>query len=254
MKRITFIGSGSVATNLAKSFYKSNFEIVQICSVNILHANELAAAVAAEATTSIETLNPVDVFMIAVNDDAIAEVVKKLPAGDALVLHTAGSVSMDALQRFARYGVLYPLQTFTKKKEVDFSNVPLFIEANTSENLEKVRLLAATISTSVSTLSTEERMKLHVAAVFACNFLNYLLSAAADLSKENFQALHPLVNEMVAKAFASQHPRQVQTGPALRGDKAILKKHEDLLSLHPELQKIYIILSEAIANQHHVQI
>ena len=249
MKRITFIGSGNVATNLAKAFFSKGYEIVQICSATVLHAKTLAAMVNAEAATDLSELKPADIFIVAVRDDVISEVAGKLPAGNALLLHTAGSVGMDVLSRFANHGVLYPLQTFTKDKKVDFSAVSFFIEANTPENFEQLTNLASSLSSHLIPLKTEGRLKLHLAAVFACNFLNYLLSIAADLSKENFSALHSLVNEMVAKAFDAQHPNCVQTGPAMRNDRATLKKHEELLSLQPDLKQLYITLSQAIANQ-----
>ena len=251
MKRITFIGSGNVATNLAKAFFSKGYEIVQICSATLSNAKALASMVSAEPTSDLAKLKPADIFIVAVRDDVITAMADKLSIDNALLLHTAGSVSMDVLHGFKNHGVLYPLQTFTKKKEVDFSSLSFFIEANTPENLERIKVLASSLSSRAIPLNTEDRLKLHVAAVFACNFLNYLLSIAADLSKENFSTLHSLVNEMVLKAFEAQHPSRVQTGPAARNDKATLKKHEELLSLYPNIQQLYLILSQAITNQQH---
>ena len=251
MKRITFIGSGNVATNLAKAFFSKGYKIVQICSATMSNAKALASMVDAETTNDLSKLKPADVFIMAVRDDVITDLADKLSIDNALLLHTAGSVNMDVLHGFKNHGVLYPLQTFTKEREVNFSSIAFFIEANTQENLEQLRVLASSLTSRVIPLKTEERLKLHVAAVFACNFLNYLLSIAADLSKENFSTLHSLVNEMVSKAFEAQHPSRVQTGPAVRNDRATLKKHEELLSLYPNIQQLYLILSQAITNQQH---
>ena len=248
MDRITFIGSGNVATNLAKAFFEHGFEIVQIYSRTINHALELADKVNAGAICDLAKLLPADVYIVAVSDDAIGEVVGQIQAGNSLVLHTAGSVDISALESFPHHGVLYPLQTFTKGKKVDFSQIPFFIEGNSLESLERIRVLATAIFPYVKQLDSDKRLKLHVAAVFACNFLNYLLGVAADLSGENFTMLHSLVMETVEKALSAKHPKEVQTGPALRNDIATLEKHKKILSSHPELQHIYSIISQSILN------
>jgi predicted short-subunit dehydrogenase-like oxidoreductase (DUF2520 family) len=249
MNTISFIGSGHVATHLAKAFFACGYTVVDICSPTPEHARRLAVQVNAHAIHLINSLRPADVFIIAVDDHAIPQVVQQLPVTQSLVLHTAGPVGISALQKFPNHGVLYPLQTLTREREMDFRAVPLFIEANVQKNYNIIRCLAESLSKSVQQLDSENRACLHLAAVFAGNFVNSLLGVACDIAGAQFEWLKPLVEETVKKAFAVNHPAEAQTGPARRGDETTVNKHLKLLSLCPEWQTIYRLLTENIIKQ-----
>ena len=245
MKSATIIGSGNVATHLAKQLFAKGCNITQIFSRSLTNAQTLANAVNAEATDNLQQLRPTDLFIIAVSDSAISEIAKKLTIGEALVVHTSGSTNINALVKFKNHGVLYPLQTFSKSRtEIDWENIPIFVEANSGNNLEDLKTLANILSLEVREANSNKRLQLHTAAVFACNFVNYLLTISADLSEENFKLLYPLVRETVEKAFASDNPREVQTGPAVRNDTITMEKQANLLP--NELKELYQYISKLI--------
>ena len=246
---MSFIGSGHVATHLAKAFFSCGYVVVDIYSRTSGHAQQLAVQVNARVPTDMRTLRPADVLVIAVDDHAIPQVAQQLPPTQSLVLHTAGTVDLQALQKFPNCGVLYPLQTLSRGCEVDFHTVPFFIEANTQENCDIVRRLAGSLSEKVQELDSGGRARLHLAAVFAGNFVNSLLGVACDIAGDRFECLKPLVEETVRKAFAAHHPAEVQTGPARRGDEISIDKHIKLLSLHPEWQTVYRLLTGNIVKQ-----
>jgi predicted short-subunit dehydrogenase-like oxidoreductase (DUF2520 family) len=154
--------------------------------------------------------------------------------------------------KFPNCGVLYPLQTFSKSRPVDFTGIPVFIEANTPGNLQQLRAIAGAISQKVYCASSSERMQLHLAAVFGCNFVNHLYHLSAQIAQQagfDFDALSPLILETACKAIASGNPQQVQTGPAVRGDRNVTDKHLELLAAHPEWKAIYAMLSESIGKE-----
>jgi predicted short-subunit dehydrogenase-like oxidoreductase (DUF2520 family) len=249
METISFIGSGHVATHLAKAFFACGYTVIDICSRTPEHAQQLAAQVNAQAAHNIAALRPADVYLLAVDDQSIPQVVQQLQAARSLVLHTAGSVGMQVLQKFPNHGVLYPLQTLSREREVDLRAVPFFIEANIQKNYNIVHHLAESLSNSVQEIDSESRARLHLAAVFANNFVNSLLGVSRDIAGDKFAHLQPLVYETVKKAFAANHPADVQTGPARRGDENSIKKQLESLSLHPEWQTLYRLLTENIIKQ-----
>ncbi|MDR0738097.1 MAG: DUF2520 domain-containing protein [Prevotellaceae bacterium] len=249
METISFIGSGHVATRLAKAFFACGYAVVDIYSRTPEHAQQLAAQVNAHTVHHINSLRPADVYIIAVDDHAIPQVAQQLPLMQSLVVHTAGSVDLSALQKFPNHGVLYPLQTLNRAHETDFRAVPFFIEANIRKNYNIIHRLAESLSKNVKELDSESRARLHLAAVFAGNFVNSLLGVACDIAGAQFEYLKPLVEETVKKAFATGHPAMVQTGPARRGDEISINKHIKSLSLHPEWQTIYRLLTENIIKQ-----
>ena len=181
--RITFIGSGNVATHLAAAFKNAGHKIIQIYSLNYQNAALLAYHVGAEALYSIDKLTPeTDLFVISVKDDAIESIAKQLAPYQKLVVHTSGATDMELIARYNPLaGVFYPLQTFSKTKEVDFRQVPLCIEGSAPEITSELKLLAHTVSNSVSLVNSAQRKLLHLSAVFACNFPNYLYGIAQSL-------------------------------------------------------------------------
>ena len=250
INKISIIGAGNVATHLAGAFVNAGKEIVQIFSRNLYSAEELSAKCGAVPINDIlEVTNDVDLIVIAVSDDALEEVVKKLPVGNTLVVHTSGSVSMDVLKPYGdSIGVFYPLQTFSKDRQVSFNQVPLCLEADSVENLEVLKSLAISLTDHIYFIDSFQRKKLHLAAVFACNFPNFLYSIAEDLLDENglsFEMMKPLIIETAEKAKAIS-PSKAQTGPAFREDQKIIDSHLQMLENHKEFQEVYKLLSKKI--------
>jgi len=247
---IVCIGSGNVATHLAIAFKSMGAEIVQVWSKDSRNAEILAALTKAKPIQSWAELDrSADCYVIAVKDDAIATVAAHLKGVKGIVVHTSGATAMDALAGAGSgYGVLYPLQTFSKTKAVDLKKVPFCIEGDRPETLEKIAAIAQLLSHEVAEVSTEQRKILHLAAVFACNFSNHLYHLSSQLLAQHelkFDLLKPLIMETAAKIqYAS--PAEVQTGPAVRGDEETMRKHLDLLKDSPELQHIYELLSNSI--------
>ena len=248
---IVFIGAGNVAFHLSKSLHDAGFTIVQIFSRTEASAKKLANVLNTAYTNKIDNITDnASVYIMSVSDNAIEGISERLTMLNGLVVHTAGGVSIDVFkEKIKNYGVLYPLQTFSKSRPVSFSEIPLFIEANSRENLQIISKIAGAISQKVHFASSEERRQLHLAAVFACNFVNHLYNISAQLARQarfDFTILEPLILETAHKALASENPADVQTGPAVRNDSEVMKKHKDLLSSLPEWKKIYEILSENI--------
>ncbi|MDR0294578.1 MAG: DUF2520 domain-containing protein [Prevotellaceae bacterium] len=248
METLSFIGSGNVATHLALAFYAKGYTIAEIYSRTPSHAECLALKVGAKSLTDIKDLEKADIYIIAVEDKAIASIVEAMPPTTALVLHTAGSVDMNVLRKFANHGVFYPLQSLHRERYIDISAVPFLIEANTTANLTRIAGLAGNLSVPVRNVSSEQRRKLHLSAVFSCNFVNALLASARDIAGDDFSLLAPLVRNTIEKAFQAEHPKEVQTGPALRGDLPTMNKHLNMLKDQPKLQEAYNLLSKIIMN------
>lgn len=253
--RIVFIGAGNVASHLAPAIERSGAGIiVQVYSRKLSTAQALAAVLqSATATAEIgDVRRDADVYIISVSDDAIAPLVAGLPkGGDALWLHTSGSVGMEVLSPLSdRYGVFYPLQTFSKGVEVEVSRLPLFIEGRDEAVETEIRELAAPVFANVYHADSRTRRMMHISAVFACNFTNHLWTIASEiLEKEKlpFEVLHPLLEETIKKAFTVS-PEKGQTGPAVRGDRAVIDKHLSMLDGKPA--EIYSLLSESIISRH----
>lgn len=248
---VSIIGSGNVATNLGKALKLANVKVLNIWSQRFENAQTLAAEIDAKAITDLSLIDKnSDIILISVKDDAITEVSAQLHNYKGLMAHTSGAVSLDVLKQHQNYGVFYPLQTFSKQKELDFSQVPLCLEANNTANLATLKTLAEAVSNSIYEVHSEQRKTLHLAAVFACNFPNYLYGIAQQLLAQNqldFDIIKPLIAE-TANKIQNALPKDVQTGPAVRNDEQTLKKHEGMLQEHPEWLNIYQLLSEQIKN------
>ncbi len=250
INRITIIGTGKVAGHLATAYKQAGVLIVQVLGRHLQAAACIADGVRAQGIDSFADLNPqTDLFLLAVSDYAVAEVARQLPEGKTLVAHTSGFMGMEALLPFREnVGVLYPLQTFTKGRPLDYSNIPFFIEANSTENEERLLSLARQLSSSVALANSQLRQKMHLAAVFACNFPNYLFGIADELLKAEgltLDVLKPLLHETVEKAL-SLGPENAQTGPAARNDKITLEAHLKMLDGRADHQKVYDFLTSKI--------
>lgn len=248
--RITLIGSGNVATHLAAAFKNAGHRLVQIYSRDLQHAALLAYHVGAEAIADLSQVNrETDIFIISVKDDAIKSVAEALIRHKKLIVHTSGATDLQSLAALtAQSGVLYPLQTLSKNKEVDFYTVPLCIEGADEPITQRLEELARTISNHVYRVDSAQRKILHLAAVFACNFPNYLYHVAQDLLAEHgmgFELLRPLIME-TAQKVQSHLPSEMQTGPAIRNDETTMDAHLQMLHNEPDLQAIYRLLSQEI--------
>ncbi|MEW6467428.1 MAG: Rossmann-like and DUF2520 domain-containing protein [Bacteroidota bacterium] len=249
--RIVFIGAGNVATHLAQAFYRAGYPIAAVCSRTRASAGTLAEKVKAPFTNRLHELPAADVYIIAVNDDAIARVARHPFPAQALVLHTSGGTGLDVLKQHSKRGVLYPLQTFSRAHSVDMKQVPFCIEAGSPQALSLLRRLALSVSGNIHRVSSQQRQVLHLAAVFACNFSNHLYAIADELlsaSKLPFRLLEPLIAETARKAI-EEGPARSQTGPAIRKDHQVMKKHLQLLSNKKELQRLYRLMSRSIMEQ-----
>ena len=251
--KITFIGSGNAATNLAHAFYQAGHTINQIVSRNEDSAKELARHFGAYYGTSLsEIYNDSDFILICVHDEAYKEIIDQFPLGiKSIICHTSGPVQMSVLSNYsAEHGVIYPLQSLTKSNVISFLEIPVFIEWNSNSVKEKIRDLADSISNRVKEVSSEDRMKYHLAAVFANNFSNLMYVLAKDYldsEKLDFKNLLPIIEE-TALRLKQNEPRNVQTGPAKRGDQAIVDKHLSMLS-NTTLREIYKKLSNLIMTE-----
>ena len=255
--KIGMIGAGKMATNLAMALVqKAGCNISWVWSRTNESADRLARQVSSRVLSGPAAVLPeADLIIISVPDDVTPRLASSLiPSGDIPVVHTSGSLEVDVLPAFIKQrGVLYPLQTFSLDRPVDFSKIPVFIQAE-DEPLKNLLLsLAKKLSPDVTCITGEQRLYLHIAAVFACNFSNYLYSCAEQImsnARLPFSVLYPLITETAAKAIALS-PSEVQTGPAKRGDLHIIEKHLDKLKSDPDLHQIYTTLSDLIMKSRH---
>lgn len=248
--RITVIGSGNVATHLAAAFKNAGHAILQVYSRDLQNASLLAYHVRAEAIDSIDQINPkTDLFVIAIKDDVIEAIASALAKYGKLIVHTSGATAMQALLNHTqKAGVFYPLQTFSKSKEVNFNTVPVCIEGADDQIISQLNELAYTITQNVYRINSSERKTLHLAAVFACNFPNYLYYLSQQLLADKhlpFDLLRPLILE-TAEKVQEYLPANVQTGPALRNDENTMATHLLQLQEKPELRALYELLSQGI--------
>ena len=192
-----------------------------------------------------------DVVIIAVKDDAVAEVANQILCNGIIVAHTSGSIPMSALENSSdKIGVFYPLQTMHKGADVDMSEVPFCIEGNSKWNEGVLLELARSLSDNVQVLNSEQRKVSHVAAVFACNFTNHFYALSEEILEQNGMSLDiliPLIKK-TASNIITNHPKSLQTGPAKRNDKKVMEEHMEMLS--PELKKLYADISESIIKVH----
>jgi predicted short-subunit dehydrogenase-like oxidoreductase (DUF2520 family) len=249
---IVLLGSGNIATHLCKAFKMAGQNIVQVWSRSIDKATELADAVGASAIQDVsEITSSADLYILAINDDAIKTVASQLRISRGLLVHTSGTTGLDALNGFAeRTGVFYPIQTFSKSKAVDLRKVPIAIEGSSAEVTDSLHSLASRLSEKVLEMNSVQRRTVHAAAVFACNFTNHMYVLASELLKEqylNFDLLRPLIAETASKIQTSD-PLSVQTGPASRHDASTMEKHLELLNDRPDLKELYEKLSQSIIN------
>lgn len=256
IQTVALIGSGAVATHLGLALREAGYAVSAVCSPTHAHAKALAERLGTEtrAVSRLEELPRADAYIFSVKDDALpglAQAFGRLhPEGDALLIHTAGSVPLSIWQGTTRNGaVLYPLQTFSRGRAVSFAHLPLFIEGASAAARVAVSQLAHHLSDQVKELNSERRRYVHLAAVFACNFTNHCYALAAELLQEHEidpRCLWPLTDETARKVHELS-PVEAQTGPAARWDVSVMQAHERLLADCPrELLDVYRLMSRSI--------
>jgi predicted short-subunit dehydrogenase-like oxidoreductase (DUF2520 family) len=257
MQTISFIGSGNLAWHLAPALDNAGFVVKEVYSRKARHAEALTGRLyQAEVKATLDfSTSPSSIFIVAVNDESISEIAREiiLP-DDAVLAHTSGSVPLTDLQFAAtpNVGVFYPLQTFTKNKKIDFKQTPIFIESVNHETEIVLTTLAKGISNQVRKIASEERKALHVAAVFASNFTNHMLTLSKEIMQQNgleYDWLEPLISETMNKSL-QLGPEAAQTGPAKRGDLEILENHLTFLQNDKAVAEIYRVISQHIIDKY----
>lgn len=262
--KISMIGAGNVAWHLSIALENHHHQICEVYSRQLTKAKALTSMLyQAEAKNQLDfSDSKAELFILAVSDDAIAEVCSRLVLPEnAILAHTSGTRSLEDLQKLMtthhdlpiRCAVFYPLMTFSKQKKIQINEVPFCIEADEETAENQLVKLAQGLSKTVYLVSSKERKVLHVAAVFACNFTNHLLALAKEITNDEdleFDLLKPLIKETFQKALAAEHPADVQTGPAVRGDRSTMNNHLIYLKDRTDLFEIYEIMSESIQQWH----
>ncbi len=258
--KVSIIGSGNVGWHLGLALEAHHHPVCEVFSRQVSKAQKLSKMLyKATVKTDLDfSDSAADFFILAVSDDAMAEVCSQLILPqDAILAHTSGSKTLEDLQKLmlmhhdlpVKCAVFYPLMTFTAGKRLDFKEIPLCIEANDDATEQQLVTIAQEMSNTVYLISSDERKTLHVAAVFACNFTNHLLALAKNITDSEdleFSLLKPIINETFKKALAAENPSEVQTGPAIRRDESIINRHLEYLKDDKNLVEIYEVLTESI--------
>jgi len=250
---ITFVGSGNVADALAREMVRNGLKVNYIISRNKFASSEIALATGSIASDSFMVPADTDLVIVAVSDNAIREVLTKLSfKGEPIVVHTSGSTDLSVFPKSVkRYGVIYPLQTFTRGRTISIGDINIFTEASDETTHELIDRVAQSISAHVHRISSTDRKILHLSAVFVSNFVNHMLLAGFETSSRGRidpAVFEPLVRETIAKAF-DLGPSIAQTGPAARNDTQTIKKHIELLSFSDDLKNLYRMVSDSIIKQ-----
>lgn len=250
--RIVIIGSGSVATHFGRALKNNAYPVKQVFSRTLANAKILAEQLGSTYTSDIKSIdNEADLYLVAVSDNALSELLSSVNFNNAIVVHTSGFTEMQVLEKTSRqYGVIYPLQSLSAKIKIDFFNeVPLCIEASDKTTLKIISDIATVLSSKVNEIDSEHRKTLHIAAVFMNNFSNHLFNISENLCKQNdldFNMLKALAQETVKKAF-NNLPQNVQTGPAARNDIKVIQEHLKWLEQNAsQYKQIYQMITDSI--------
>jgi len=249
MIKIVLLGGGNVAHHLATKFISTEgIELVQIYNRTLSNILKFSDNVA--ITNNLKELKEADLYIISISDNEISTLSSKLNIPNKLIVHTSGSMNLSELNSISRKGVFYPLQSFSKDTKIDFSEVPFCLETENDEDFKLLQKITNKMGSSSYKIDSEQREKLHVAAVFVNNFVNHLYTLGNEICDENnipFDILKPLINETSNK-LADLHPCKAQTGPAKRGDTKTIENHLKILSKNK--QEIYTLLTKSIANSY----
>lgn len=249
--QVVFLGFGNLNFHLSQALHASGkLSILQIYNRSSVELPKSLADI--PFTSDLSELAEADIYIMGIQDDSIKDFSNLLPFKNKLVVHTSGAVDITKLNNKNRRGVFYPLQTFSKARSVDFSKIPILVEAEIKSDLELLETLGKSISENITEISSEKRAKLHLAAVFVNNFTNYLFQIGSDiLEKDNlsFDLLKPLIHETVDK-LDHLSPLEAQTGPAKRKDLKSIHKHLNLMDSGVE-KEIYEMMSKALIQKYH---
>lgn len=247
--KVVYIGAGNLATRLSLAMQQAGMTVAQVYSHTEASALRLSERLGCRHTTDLEeVIADADLYIFSLKDAVLQDVIARFKPVDGLCVHTAGSMPMQVFEGYAKhYGVLYPLQTFSKEREVDFRPIPLFLEVNSDANKDFMQSVASRLSDNVRFLSSDKRRTLHLAAVFACNFTNHIYTLAGRLLEEEGierEVLLPLTDETAAKVH-TMTPQEAQTGPAIRYDQNVINKHLAMLA-DTDIRTIYQLISQSI--------
>jgi predicted short-subunit dehydrogenase-like oxidoreductase (DUF2520 family) len=250
IESVSIIGAGNVATHLATELFSKGVKIHEIWSWHLMNAEELAKKTSASTCITLAELKTdVDLVIIAIKDDSVVAMINQLPRGIHAIVHTSGGLNMDILEGIcSNVGVFYPLQSFKKDDEVDWKSTPICIEGSSNEFASELKSLGEEISKTVQYINTEQRKKIHIAAVIANNFTNYLYSVAHDIvidANVSFDLLLPLIKQSANK-LTGKDPFELQTGPAKRNDVKLIHDHLESLESKQETAELYRYLTDMI--------
>jgi predicted short-subunit dehydrogenase-like oxidoreductase (DUF2520 family) len=247
---IVILGTGNVAANFVDAIKDTDVKVIQVYGRNIEKARELSAKINAEAINYVSNINPdLQIYFFMLSDTGIVETVKQIKINNGILVHTAGSLSMDIFKGKAEnYGVFYPFQTFSKDFPVDLGEVPVCIEASNEFTLESLKDFAEKLGCKAYRLNEEKRQYLHLSGVFACNFMNHCIFLGEKILEEqgiDKEIIRPLLEQSFKKAMAIGAENS-QTGPAKRMDKLIIEKHLELLKNNEQMFDVYKVLTDSI--------
>lgn len=249
---ISFIGAGNLATSLAVALHKCGINIRQIYSRTIRSAETLAEMTGATPINDISSLEKNDIYIVSMKDSAMSDVIRQIPDNikEGIFVHTSGSMGIDVWDNTGinRNGVIYPLQTFSKARIIDFKNIPVLLEASSAEVMSNLKGIMGKVSDDLYECDSQQRESIHLAAVFACNFSNHMYAIASKILENcnmDMRLLYPLIDE-TAEKIKHISPAKAQTGPAARNDTNIINKHLDMLECQKDLKEIYEIMTKHI--------
>ena len=254
IQRVTVLGAGNVGHNFGLAFKQAGYLIHEIYSRTQDSAVALSQILNCNFTTELDSLDPgADLYIIAVNDDALPTIIENFPFKDKLTVHTSGATSLEVFEGkgFSDFGIFYPVQSFSKDDTESLTPIPICVEANKEEIEELMMSFSRSLSMKVYQLDSEKRKALHVAAVFANNFSNHMYTIAEELlddSDISFDIVRPLI-ERTAKKIHSRKPASIQTGPAVRNDQKIIQKHLEHLNAHPDYKELYEAITASIVKK-----
>ncbi len=248
--KIVIIGSGNVGYQMAWHLHNAGHQIIQVFSRHLPSAKWIGNLMDIPCTdTYAEISQDADIYLVTVKDDAISEVAEQLKLNGQVIAHTSGSVPGSVLANVSsNYGIFYPLQTLSRNVSVDFSTIPICVDASNTVTLGILRELGSTLTGKIIEVNDEQRFAIHVAAVFANNFTNHLFSISQMILEQSglsFEIFKPLINETVRK-IQNHDPLNVQTGPAVRRDNQTIEKHLEYLKKDGRFAEIYKVLTEDI--------
>ena len=247
---IVFIGSGNVATQMAPALKENGHDILCVYSRSIKNAKALSTILGCNYCNKVQDIpSNADLYIVTLQDDFIEKIINQLNFQPACIVHTSGSKPLDIFpKRFMNTGVIYPLQTFTKNRKTNWATLPIFIEGNNSKSRAVLSKVAHSLSKNVQKANSLKRQQMHLAAVFANNFVNHLYSLSSELLKNekiSFDVLKPIILETTERILSAD-PAKIQTGPAKRKDFTTIKKHLNLLKADKNKLKVYKTITESI--------